>query len=291
MFSVFVPVGPSDTELERLADTLHSLRAHADCREVRLTLIDDSPTPRSLENFWRGATIVRSELWRDGVPDPHSAMTAGTIEALRRAEGEFALKLDTDAVIIAPFASSLRSAFANDPGLGIVGAFDLAAAGGRRDWSIWRTPIRRARWPIRVFRDRGGLLPRVAVLSSTERRSLRSVVRSASANPSYSLGAHCLGGSYAVSSRLFARKDLLDWRPWIRTHLSEDVVLGLLCAAAGLRMRGMVGAGEPFAVSWKGLPAAPERLVERRHSIVHSVRDGPDGNERELRAWFRAHTR
>ena len=88
-----------------------------------------------------------------------------------------------------------------------------------------------------------------------------------------------------------ALKRALDRRPWVQTRLSEDVVLGLLCGAAGLRMQNAVGAAEPFAVSWKGLPAPPEQLLDRGHSIVHSVKDGPHGSERELRAWFRANAR
>jgi len=65
-------------------------------------------------------------------------------------------------------------------------------------------------------------------------------------------------------------------------------VLGLLCAAAGFRMRGMVEDGEPFGVVWRGLPAPPADLLDRGFSIVHSVKDGPHGTEAELRAWFRA---
>ncbi len=290
MFSVFVPVGPDERELERLADTLESLRAHAPAAEVRLMLIDDCPQPRRLERFWPGASIVRTALWNGRVPDRLSAMTAGTFEALRLGQGEFALKLDTDAVVIAPFADSIRSIFSSDRSIGIVGAFDRAAAGGRRDWSVWETPIRRASWPLRAVRS-GGLLPRISIPTRRERRTTRDVVRAAAANPAYSLGAHCLGGAYAVSPSLFARGELLDWRPWVRTHLGEDVVLGLLCAAAGLRMQGAVGHAEPFAVSWKGLPAEPARLLQRGHSIVHSVKDGVHGTERELREWFRINAR
>ena len=65
-------------------------------------------------------------------------------------------------------------------------------------------------------------------------------------------------------------------------------MLGLLCGAAGLRMQSAV---ETFAVSWKGLPAEPDQLLRRGNSIVHSVKDGPHGSERELREWFRANAR
>jgi hypothetical protein len=290
MFSVFIPVGSSDADPERLADTLDSLRAHAPVSELRLTLIDDGPEPRDLERLWPGATIVRTALWDERVPDRVSAQTAGTIEALKRAQGDFALKLDTDAVVIAPFVDSIHSILARDPSIGIIGAFDRAAAGGRRDWSRWPPLIRRARWPLRAVRVRGAI-PRITVPSASERNTVRRVIRAASANPLYALGAHCLGGAYAVSPSLFAHRELLDWRPWVATHLAEDVTLGLLCGAAGLRMQNAIDAAEPFAVSWKGLPAEPSRLLAGGHSIVHSVKDDPHGTEWELREWFRINAR
>jgi hypothetical protein len=290
VFSVFVLVGPGEKELERLSDTLDSLRAHAVVGEVRLTLIDDSPEPRHLARLWPGASIVRTELRDHHVPDPESARTAGMIEALKRAEGAFALKLDTDAVVIAPFADSIRSILSRDRSIGIVGAYDLAAAGGRRDWSMWPALIRRTSWPIRAV-PTGRLLPQITIPAPGLRKATREVIRAAMANPSYTLGAHCLGGAYAVSQRLFARSELLDWRPWVRTRVDEDVLLGLLCGAAGLRMQGAVGKGEPFAVSWKGLPDEPAHLLAGGHSIVHSVKDGAHGTERELREWFRINAR
>jgi hypothetical protein len=69
------------------------------------------------------------------------------------------------------------------------------------------------------------------------------------------------------------------------------VTLGLLCGAAGLRMQSAVGSGEPFAVSWKGLPAEPARLLACGHSIVHSVKGDSHGTEWELREWFRINAR
>jgi hypothetical protein len=291
MFTVVIPVADKARELDRLGDTLESLQAHTEPAMLRVVLIDDSPRPRSLDRYWPGATIVRTELRETGVPDPRSAMTAGTIEGLRQAGGDFALKLDTDALVIAPFADALQSAFAADPSVGLLGAFDLAPDGGLRDWSIWRRPIWFSRSPIRATRRAGRRLPDVDLLSRAEWAKARGVVRAAKANPSYSLGAHCLGGAYAVSSRLFARHDLLDWRPWVLSRLPEDVVMGLLCAAAGMRMLGMTGTNEPFGLSWRGLPADPEQLAERGYSIVHSVQDSDDQAEWDLRAWFRSHTR
>ncbi|HWF56447.1 MAG TPA: hypothetical protein VG223_17545 [Solirubrobacteraceae bacterium] len=291
-FTVVVPVGPDPAELDRLADLLISLRvcgrdgAHG---PPKLVLIDDAPRPRKLERFWSGAAVVRTALWERRAPDPLSAMTAGTIEAMKRAEGEFALKLDTDALVIGPFADALSAAFAADPSLGVLGAYDRSPDGGRRDWSMWPARLRRSTWLVSLA-PAAGRGWRLRVRPRRERVAARAVLAAAGANRSYELGAHCLGGAYAVSRRLLAQASQWDWRPWVGAGLGEDVVVGLYCAAAGLRMGGMVDSGEPFGVNWSGLPAPPPELVERGFGIVHSVKSGRYGTEAGLRAWFRAHT-
>jgi hypothetical protein len=96
-----------------------------------------------------------------------------------------------------------------------------------------------------------------------------------------------LGGAYAVSRSLLDLAGDWTWRPWVNSDLSEDVVLGLLCAAAGLRMEGLVASGDPFGVSWRGLPGDPDDLIKRGFSIVHSLKDCAYGTEWQLRDRFR----
>ena len=105
----------------------------------------------------------------------------------------------------------------------------------------------------------------------------------------YQWGAHCLGGAYAASSGLLSRADLLEWKPWVGTWVGEDVMLGVLAHAGGLRIRGDVDPGGTFALAWQNLPLPPERLIEGGYSVVHSVRDQRYGDELQLRAWFRSH--
>jgi len=287
-FTVLVPVGPGGEEVERLRDTLASVRAHAGTHQVHVVIVDDAPAPRNLQEAWPGADIVRTSVWEHGRPDALTAHVAGTLEALGRARGRFALKLDTDALVIAPFAEQLVAAFEADAALGIAGACEHSPDGGRRDWSMWPRQIRRSTRPLKLVARTATRGPRIRYRPRAERDRVRGVIAAAQRNPHYELGAHCLGGAYAVSGGLLARAREWDWRPWAQSGLGEDVVLGLLCAAAGFRMRGMVEDGEPFGVVWRGLPAPPADLLDRGFSIVHSVKDGPHGTEAELRAWFRA---
>jgi hypothetical protein len=171
--------------------------------------------------------------------------------------------------------------------VGVLGSFERTCTGAPRDWSGWQRPLARVARPVRVLPLRGrGRLPRLVFKHRPQRAAIRWVLAAARTH-GYVPGAHCLGGAYAVAPDLLHRRELLDWRPWVGTRLGEDVVLGLLCHAAGLRMAGLVDEGDPFALAWRGLPGPPPWLLERRHAIVHSVKDDPDLGEAQLRAWFR----
>jgi hypothetical protein len=287
-YSVLIPIGPGAEEPERAHDLLGALRRHQGGDQPKVVLIDDSPRPRDLGRLWKGATVLRTVLWSRRTPDPLTAMTVGTIEAMKLAEGAFAIKLDTDALIIAPFETALTSIFARDPSLGIVGAFDRSPNGGVRDWSRWPRMIRRTVMPLRLtpypYRS-------VRLVSRADRRAARDVIAAAQRNPHYRMGAHCLGGAYAVSAALLQRAP--EWKPdpWMQAGLGEDVVMGLMCGAAGLRMQNLVDRGETFGVTLRDLPAPPAELVDRGYSVIHSIKTGTYGTEEELRAWFRLRLR
>jgi hypothetical protein len=214
-------------------------------------------------------------------------MVAGSVEGLRaaaRIEPRFVLKLDTDALVIAPFADKVIAAFDADPALGVVGSYDRMCNGGDRgqNFSNYRLPLLRSMLPLQPYLD--ARRPRVAW--RPEGRRIARLYRRARRS-GYVAGAHCLGGSYAVSGRLVAHHELLDWRPFAGTKLAEDVVVGLICHAAGLRMRSLVDAGDPFGLAHVGLPGPPEWLAERGHSVIHSVKDADGRSEAQIRQWAR----
>ena len=284
MFAVLVPIGPDARDVTRLHALADELSRHEDPAEIRLVLIDDAPAPRALDLGWPTQATVRTPLWRERrAPDPLSAHVAGTLEGLTRARGlEFAVKLDTDAAVIGSFSRRIRASFA-DPQLGVVGSYDRTSTGATRDWSSWKATIDRAVLPVATGRRDGAR--RLWYRSRAHRRTVREIrdVAFGFAAP----GAHCLGGAYAVSDR-FLQSAALDWRPWLGTRLGEDVVIGLLCSHAHLRMRSLTGVDEPFALSWRGLPASPAELVAHGHSIVHSVKRDEPEDERRLRAALQA---
>ncbi len=287
MFAVLIPVGPAPREPERLADAMESVRSFENSKDVHLVVVDDGERPRRFpisSEDWGSVDVVRTALWSGRRPDPYSAMVAGTIDGMRLAgprRPEFLLKLDTDALLVAPVAEKLRSVFADDT-VGVAGSYTHTCTGAPRDWSGWRSKLRRATLPV-GFGPNGV----VGLRSLQAAKSVRTLLERAKHN-GYELGAHCLGGAYAVGPGLLARDDLLDWRPWVRTGLGEDIVVGVITAVASLTVRGAVAPGDAFGLAWQDLPLPPEQLIEKGYSVVHSVRDQPFGTESELREFFGA---
>jgi hypothetical protein len=284
-YSIVVPVGPTPEESGRLEDLRVSLLRH-ETHRVKVILVDDAPEPRALDTIWPGAQVIRTSVWESSVADPLTAQVAGSIEAFKHAKGRFALKLDTDALVIAPFYEKIAARLDGDPLIGIAGAYGRTPNGELRDWSRWPLLIRLASLPVAVRRGRSGRRS-LRWRSREQRAVVHGVLAAAGANPHYELGAHCLGGAYAVSRDLLRHAQDWEWAPWADAGLGEDVVLALLCAADGMRMEGMVQAGDPFGISWRGLPGEPDDLISRGFSIVHSLKDCAYGTERDLRQQFR----
>jgi hypothetical protein len=283
-FGVLVPTGPGPTEVERLAAVLESVRRHEDPGCIDLLVVDDHPEPRTLPlgTGWLSVGVLRTDLWnRRKRPDPYDAMTAGTLLALkeaRRRGAEFLLKLDTDALVIGPFSNRLRVAIDSTPDVGVFGSCTRTSAGTIRSFSEWERRLLKARRPYRV--RRGIPVPRLRY------RATRSVV-DAAASSAAPLGAHCLGGAYAVTPALLHHAAGFDRRTWTGLGISEDVVLGALASACGLRLADLTDAGEVFALAHIGLPGTPEEIVGNDYAIVHSVKATETHTEAEIRAAFR----
>lgn len=263
--AVLLPVGPGPDEVLRAQDTAASVR----CYEpgAALVVVDDAAEGRP-ELSALGA-VVRTRATHTG-DDLYGAMSAGTIAALREARAaEVVVKLDTDALAIAPFVERVRAELG--PAVGVIGRHDLTPSGEARDVSYWREPI------VRSTRRR------VRGRRAAFRRAMLRLAR----EHGYEWGEHCLGGAYAVAGDLVRewgdRGWLDDELAWRRTNLGEDVVVGLMCRAAGRRMAN----SDVFGTRFVGLPADPETLADSDYAIVHSVKSHPGWEEEDIRALFR----
>lgn len=290
--AVVIPVGPGATELDRLDDTLQSIRSWVP--DEAIIVIDDDSTPRALAHIAPGTEVLR--LPGPRAEHPHDNMTAGSIAALRwlaDSGADYILKLDTDALVIGDYRRSLHGALLRSPDVGVWGAHRENEIGGpARDFSSYKWALRRSLQPVRVARQgRFGLRVGQAVTGhpGAARRFLADAVRTARRN-GYELGEHCLGGAYAVTAqcarRMRAAGYLDDPRVLSGMRISEDVIVSLLAVASGCKLASLVGPGEAFAVRHHGLLAPPLELAARGHSIVHSLKDDGRFSESEIRTFF-----
>jgi hypothetical protein len=199
-------------------------------------------------------------------------------------DADIAMKIDPDALVIGPFAHRLEEAFEQRPEVGLFGAHDRTPNGAPRDYTMFRPRVRRlARWVQ--------LRPTGVYLATGKAALIRRLVIEARRS-GYEWGEHVLGGAIAL------RRSMIDrWRrlgvidePTVfkRTRLFDDPVLGILTYSSGLRLGNLVSDGDPFAISWRGLPDLPEALLARGYGIVHSVKNDQNYTEQEIRAFFGA---
>jgi hypothetical protein len=291
-FAVVMPVGPGELELERVADTLESLH-HFEPDVTRVVLVNDAPEARpelldAAGSLASSTTIVQNHRdrsadgWSEGVL---TSVATGMLEVSTGSPSvEWALKLDTDALIINPFARSISERFASDPTIGLMGTNRCDIHGRPRDMRASGRPVRRLRAPISLWRRQRRMRTTLYGVSRERRQVIDEALRHG-----YIYGDHCQGGAYALSIGAIdglAARGWLDCRLWRGTLVAEDVIMGVQVSALGLKMVGMADRGEPFAVEHIGLPDAPEALRDAGYGIIHSIKGQGDLDEAQIRELF-----
>jgi hypothetical protein len=292
-FGVLVPVGPGAKECARLADLFDSLFFHEPKVSCAL-LVDDERHGRELSR-----TIVAPPTCEvASIPNPRQGrghgwaggLCVGVLAGLawlqqHRADLEFVVKLDTDALVIAPFAAKVASKFRESPEVGLVGSYQFEPGGQHRQSPGWIPSIRSFLSPISL---RGRYLQ--ITLWGRPRR-IREALVAALAN-SYQMSEHVQGGGYAVSAetlrRMASRGYVDDPLCWLWSGLTEDVMMGLYAHAIGMKLLDYNGVGEPFGVQYAGLPDRPNVLLTSGYSIIHSLKDHNGVLEEDTRRFFRS---
>jgi hypothetical protein len=165
------------------------------------------------------------------------------------------MKIDPDALVIAPFAAKLERSFSS---------YDRMPTGERRSF-----------WPNASGVFRAAL--RDPIFASYLVRAF---------GRGYRPGEHVLGAAMAVNRSLMAALPLDDPARFSRTGLFDDPLLGVLTRSAGFRFGGAVD--DLFALAWRGLPMPPQTLLDRGYSITHCVKNDPRLDEDEIRGFFAA---
>lgn len=296
-FGAIIPLGPGVVEIERARDLLESLFYHEPEARVLAVLIDDGDAARELAGMFParpGSRIVSVFNDRRGRGiGPTSGLASGMLVAMRRMVREaaaipFFVKLDTDALVIAPFAERLGARLAERPRTGMAGLFETNCDGSPREFLKFGKMARKLAAPAALWRNPAMPWSFLTLHLWGARAAVRRQVRAALA-AGYRAGEFILGGAYAVTGEAMRRMSgaglLENEKIWLGTHFSEDAVLSMHVRAVGLELAGM--AGDIFGEQQIGLPDTPERLSARGYGIIHSVKGDVRFSEAAIREFFR----
>ncbi len=269
--AVVVPAGPHDDA----ADTLRSVLCYMD---PELLLVIDDTHGRGI-----GFDDPRVMVFTPPASPPgaHGGLWVKLAAAFRyaaqRADFDVLLRLDTDALILGPgVAEAAAERFGRDPSTGALGAYRVGPDGQQRDW----TPARKI------------LLSEVGLRGLRHWRARRRIRQLVAGAPGYVPGEHALGAAVLYRGdmvREWDRRGMLDYAELGASRLGEDHLFGLLTVAAGYRIADFSGPGDPLALRWQGLPAAPDDLLAAGKLITHSVRYWVGMSEAEIRQFFATH--
>ena len=297
-FGIIMPIGPGERELERAADTLDSLFTYEPgCGWA--VLIDDVKNTRGLEDRFPCPPELKTHVFvdpRKGKGHGWSGgMCVGVAAAVRwlarNTDAPFALRLDTDSLVIAPFAEKVASFLRDRPHVGLAGTYSHYPDGSPRELVHFASTIETYAVPFRICRNRFGLPLHLRATLFGRSRRRRLFLQRALAN-GYQPGEFCSGGGYAISRALMDKLredvDFADNFLFRATRITEDNMMAIACRAAGLKMANYNRDGEPFGVTGISLADKPHRLLERGYSVLHPVKCAVGCEETDIRDFFRS---
>ncbi|HSY54106.1 MAG TPA: hypothetical protein VK785_06640 [Opitutaceae bacterium] len=290
---ILIPAGPGEMEIARISDLLEACAAYTDL-PLSAVIINDGNDAAALEQAGRARSIATAVLSNARKGEGHwwsGGLSMALVDALlwiaRNRPCCGVLRLDSDSLVINPYASQIAEIFAHDSPIGILGNFDSSTGLPVPAGHIVTT---RLYWRSkRVSHDRE--LKRLIFSFWGWRRKIRHLINRASQN-GYVLGDWCQGGAYAVSPeflrRLSADSAFAQPRDFLHIDFGEDVLMALITYALRLKIHYTSGPSRLFASKWKGLFDAPEALAQAGHGIIHSLKDHDGRSEVEIRSFFSA---
>ncbi|MGF1495848.1 MAG: hypothetical protein ACFB8W_03345 [Elainellaceae cyanobacterium] len=298
-FVGLIHVGPSQSHLADAIEALDSL-FHYEAGIKGVIAINDATDPQRLQGLEQRYSGKLTSVpcpwhsqWSDGI---WGRSCSRNLLGLRRAYEQyrpfsFLLKLDTDALVIAPFSANITRFFRQHPEVGLAGTYRLTPQGEVRQAPKWSNLITAYANRIR-FRDlkKNHLSLLYFLTHRREFRRMSTVIQTAIAN-GYVPSEHCQGGSYAVAypviEQLYQQGELNHPEQWLYVNMGEDLLLAIYARYLGYQLADFNRAGEPFGVDYHGLPFTPTELVTRGYAIIHSTNTDPTLSQAEISAFFR----
>jgi hypothetical protein len=298
-FGVILPIGPNPLELDRAKDLIDSLKTFEEGRCQYLVVIDDTPTDRglceklvakgSLTKVFVNPRKGRGIAFSDGMG---VGVAVATNWLARETDVDFALRLDTDSLVIAPFAERLARKFAQNPRTGLLGTIHKYPSGEVRDKREFNGPLlARLVRPLSITRMEEGAWPTIHQSVFGRGRSRRRFIERAIGN-GYDFGDGCQGGGYALSRSLLnaLAKDREFANPFLfsaHTRILEDTMMTIATYAAGFVADDYNQRDEVFGVVHLCLPGSPEELIKAGYGVIHSLKTYGDFNEEQTRSFFK----
>lgn len=296
LYAIALAMGPDTKEIERTRDLIDSLSAYAPEPAI-FVMIDDAAEDRHLEttlSFPSQLKPVSLHHPRHGAPAQKFTKSKGICAAIQTAfswiaknspDVKFVLKLDTDALIIAPFFKQIESVIDASPNVGMMGAYDKTPNGDARDISYNAKTVK-------ALHEPGSFLQSLKYKVSNDDRATISRHIGIARKNGYQYGEHCLGGAYAVSGELLRRMNAAGYLDnparWLSIDCPEDVMVGIYTRAVGMDFKSFVDRNEAFGIRYKGLADSPENLLQRGYSVIHSVKNDANFTEDQIREFFQA---
>jgi hypothetical protein len=303
-FTAFVLLGPSPEDQARVLDLLESLCVY-EPNVAEIIIADDTDKGFRLSRNFSLPPRCRCSVLRNPL-SKRSFTTIGlnTLMCLHYCHqsdiGEFVIKFDTDALVIAPFSTKIAEVFKSNAGVGMVGLLadscDRAQAHFQAQ-ADFRILLETAVKAAEQFGENSEGLERwlkswpQARPGSSAVGLKRFAARFIPLHEANFLGEHCNGGAYAISKELLIRMERIrafdDYGLWASFPFSEDRMVGLYRALADLGAMDFSSKGEPFGTRASGLAFSPQELCDFGYSIIHSVKNDDRYSEDEIRSFFR----
>jgi glycosyltransferase involved in cell wall biosynthesis len=270
-------------ELPLILDTLESIDRFVE-EPHHVIAVDDCTRDHVDEELRRlrpDVTVLRNERPHGGRSGLYVTLANACKVALDRLPFRVLIKMDTDALMVGPgLVTQAIRAFEDNPEAGLLGSYHVRADGERRDWKKWKMAFWYESSPLRALWGRTPLW--------------REPIRLARRRP-YDLGENVLGGAYVLRRECLEamrRAGLLDYRHETvlrESRMGEDVIMSLLCKAAGYDLLDFGTPAHSMALALADLPLPKEEILRQGKTIIHSVKRGRNGeSQEELRAFFRA---
>jgi hypothetical protein len=269
-----------------------------------IVIADDSASAPRIKQALRVPDGCRVSFVRN--PDSRQnflSLGSNVLTALAHIHGSlpngFTIKLDTDALVIGPFAARISSELKARPSTGMLGLLSNSCNRSRASLHSQDALERLVKDAVNAANhfDDDDLEVWLRRWSPGPERTViglrRFCQRFGALATARFRGQHCNGGSYAISSTLLERMasfDVFDDRTlWSLFPFSEDRMMGLYCALCGMQATDFSNAGQVFGTQSSGLAFTPQELVDRGYGIIHSVKNDATSPEAEIRRFFRLH--